>query len=75
MTHNLPAGTYPPPLTCPNCGHDATHARPNVEMYDNRPPEQRWSFRIPMWCEDGHDFTLVVEQHKGSTLILTRRNK
>jgi len=58
-------------LLCPVCGCEYTHAADAVERYDSRPGEHRWSWRIPMSCEEGCDFTLIVEQHKGWTCLFT----
>jgi hypothetical protein len=58
-------------LACPGCGGEYTHAAPAAERYDSRPPEERWSWRIPMSCESGCTFELIIEQHKGSTYLRT----
>jgi hypothetical protein len=59
-------------IQCPACGFDYTHARGTMDLYDSSPGEDRWSFRIPMWCESGHEFDLEVRQHKGQTFVETQ---
>lgn len=58
-------------LACPGCGGECIHAAPVAERYESRPPEERWSWRIPMSCESGCTFELIIEQHRGSTYLRT----
>lgn len=58
-------------LACPGCGGETIHAAHLVERYDSRPPEERWSWRIPMSCESGCAFELIIEQQRGSTYLRT----
>jgi hypothetical protein len=58
-------------LLCPECGSRNSHATGAVEIYDTTPGEGRWSFRIPMYCENDHDFEIRVEQYKGETMLGT----
>ena len=68
---------YPWRVLCPVCRFDYTHFAPDdvhVEATDDytSPIGNRGSWiAVPMWCEEGHSWRLVIGFHKGQTFLDT----
>jgi hypothetical protein len=66
---------FPTQMLCPGCATDQPYVHwddPIVHHTDHYtcPTGERGSWiDIPMWCEEGHHFHLVVAFHKGFTFL------
>ena len=60
-------------LCCPHCGDEYVHFDPSVEHVTDGytcPTDERGSWiDIPMWCESGHHWNIVIAFHKGFTFL------
>jgi len=58
---------------CPVCGFDFVHFG-TPSFHDGHDDGKAWrgrgdAIKLPMWCENGHDWTFVVGGHKGHTSL------
>ncbi len=70
--------SYGQRLLCPVCGHTYTHAAGPVEVPSHDEYGAAWDGRgdaiaIPISGECGHNWALVLGQHKGETYLFTSR--
>ena len=58
---------------CPKCGFGYVHFDNFSKYCDSYDPHccgaRNGCLRLPMWCESGHSFDLVITAHKGQTYI------
>jgi hypothetical protein len=59
-------------LKCPYCGFPYVHfEKPSIKVTDDY---DAWDGRgsaitVPMWCENGHEFTMGIGFHKGFSYV------
>ena len=49
------------------------HPIPGTRAHGIRPGWRRDALMITVWCEFGHVWQLILQQHKGQTLVLVKR--
>ena len=52
-------------IICPKCHGDYVHTERPTPDASNEFRGDAW--RIPMWCEYGHEWELVIGHHKGQS--------
>jgi hypothetical protein len=60
-------------VLCPICNFEYVHFEP-PSYYNSQDRGYAWSgrgdaIRIPCWCENGHQFWIVIGFHKGYSFI------
>ena len=49
------------------------HAIPGTRAHGVRPGWRRDALIVVCWCEYGHSWQLIFQQHKGQTLVFVKR--
>lgn len=63
-------------LVCPECGFNYIHLKDPIKK-DGKDDYKAWrgrgdSIEIPMFCENDHEFTVVLGEHKGNVYLFIK---
>jgi hypothetical protein len=64
-------------IACPVCKHTFVHLGKVEEKNGNDNYESGWggrgdSVEVGMWCEQGHNWKMILGFHKGNTYVFNR---